>query len=118
MFAISCLAAGLVGLVLGYVFSWSVRSTKPGIGEIGSLVAILFGGTVTPSLPIVQCQNAMTFYLLGLAVGFFIYILMVRFNWEHFPKNVCGGAIRLPLLPFHHSRHCVSSNNNGPSRGN
>lgn len=101
----SCLAAGAIGLVLGYVFSWSVRTSKPGMGEIGSLIAIIFGGAITPSLPIAQCENSMTYYLLGLAVGFFLYILMVRFNWEHFPKNACGGA-RLPLFPLHHSSKC------------
>lgn len=105
MFTVSCLAAGAVGLVLGYVFSWSVRSNKPGIGEIGSLIAIIFGGTVTPSLPIMQCPDAMTYYLAGLAVGFFLYILMVRFNWDSFPKSANGNA-ELPLFPFHHTSKC------------
>ena len=105
MFIVSCMAAGAVGLVLGYVFSWTVRSSKPGIGEIGSLIAVILGGTVTPSLPIMQCSSAMTFYLIGLAAGFFLYILMVRFNWEHFPKNASGGA-EMPLFPFHHASKC------------
>lgn len=115
MLVLSCLAAGAIGLVLGYVFSWSVRTTKPGVGEIGSLIATILGGAITPSLPITNCENSMTFYLLGLAVGFFLYILMVRFNWEHFPKNACGGATRLPLFPFHHSSKCgAHGSNNGP----
>lgn len=112
---ISCLAAGAIGLVLGYVFSWSVRSSKPGIGEIGSLMAIIFGGSITPSLPMAQCANSMTYYLLGLAVGFFLYILMVRFNWEHFPKGACG-SVSLPLFPFHHSSQCRRLSGNSFNR--
>ncbi|MBZ0188027.1 MAG: hypothetical protein K8F91_17400 [Candidatus Obscuribacterales bacterium] len=105
MFSLPCVASIAIGLVFGYIFSWSVRSTKPSIAEIGSLIATLLGGTVASTIGQLQCDNSLTFYLLGLAAGFFLYILMVIFNWNHLPKNACGGTTP-PLFPFHHISSC------------
>lgn len=99
MFTLACIAAIAIGTVFGYVFSWSVRNTKPSIAELGSLIATLLGGTVATTVGELSCAHSLTLYLLGLAAGFFLYMLMILFNWSYFPKSTCMSQ-RLPLFPF------------------
>ncbi|MCA9802044.1 MAG: hypothetical protein KC777_08665 [Cyanobacteria bacterium HKST-UBA02] len=105
MFTVSCLAAAAAGATLGYVFSWSVRTQKPSMTELSSLIATILGGSAISTITRLNCPESLTYYILGVAAGFFIYLLMAIFNWNYFPRNAIGQTVP-PLFPFHHVSRC------------
>lgn len=94
---ISCIAALCFGMVIGYVLNWAVRhNPKPDAKEVSALIAAVVGGTVVSLIRnLINCPNAISWYLIGLAIGFFLYTIAIWKRWELMTK-----LTRLPFLPW------------------
>ena len=79
-----CVAAGALGLVMGFVLHLSLRTNpKLDAKQVSSLVGIVVGGTVLALVGrLVACPEALAWYLIGFAIGFFLYAIAYWRNWE------------------------------------
>lgn len=67
----SLVGCWLLGTVLGYLTHFLVRRTaNPGIGDLAAIIGVIAGGTV---LKVVSGGDQMSWYLIGLGVGFFLF---------------------------------------------
>ncbi len=99
-----CIAAGLLGIILGYVFHWAIRrDPKPDAAELAALVAILVAGVVITFIKdqFLQCPAAFAWYVIGLFVGFVIFLLFFFMKWETFSQQLKKeGQMKVPFFPF------------------
>jgi hypothetical protein len=66
------------GLVIGYVTYRTVRRTKTsGLGDISAVIGAVGGGAVTLLFP--TGSQAFGAYGIGLAIGFFVYLIISLF---------------------------------------
>lgn len=101
VFNIACIGAGALGLLLGYVFAWSTRRPEPNGTEVASLVSTVLGGTVLQLLNQIDCQDRLAIYIIGVAVGYALYLIVLQRSWtrvDHFIQH--HGMRRAPLAPW------------------
>lgn len=103
-----CVGAVALGLLAGYLFAYSSRQEKPTGTELAGLFGTVLGGTALTLInKFSECAEALPLYVVGIAVGYLLYILLLRMNWpvvEHL-KTV-HGADHVPLLPRRSSDPC------------
>ena len=102
--SVFCIAAGVLGAVLGYILNWALRhNPKPDATEIIALIGMIAGGIVVQLIKdnLLQCPGAVAWYLIGVGVGFFIYSLALWVGWEKIKTEVSEGKLDgLPFSPF------------------
>lgn len=77
-----CISAAVLGLFAGYIFAYSARSEKPNGNEIAALFGMVLGGsTLTLLDKFVDCHDALPLYVIGVAVGYVMYVFVLRRNW-------------------------------------
>jgi hypothetical protein len=90
--------ACLLGAVLGYVTHYLIRrDAKPGIADLGAIIAAILGATV---LKVVAGPNELSWYLIGLGAGFFLYWAALMIGKEPAIKAVGIAERRITLFPF------------------
>lgn len=86
-----------LGIVLGFLTHFLVRrDQKAGIGDLGSIVAVILGGVI---LDRISEGNQISWYFIGLCIGFFIYWVALLLGREQVKTLIKQGK-PLPLLPF------------------
>ena len=89
--------AVVFGTVVGYLVHYLVRRDRePGVGDIGAIIGVVLGGGV---LKVVSSEGMMSWYLIGLGIGFFLYWLALMAGREKVPKSPAE-LPPLPLFPF------------------
>lgn len=121
-FSIACIGAGVLGLLLGWVFAWSTRRPEPTGQEVAALVSTVLGGAILQLLNQIDCPERLPIYIIGVAVGYALYLIVLRRNFariNHFMQN--HGTSRAPLLPWTIWRqkdpccnHCNTNQNQNP----
>jgi hypothetical protein len=105
-----CVGAAVLGVLLGYAFAYSARQQQPNANEVAALLGTVLGGS---ALSLVskfdQCADAFPLYVIGVAVGYLLYLLALKGNWtlvQHlFLKH---GLQRSPLIPWRASDPCCN----------
>ncbi len=100
---LSCVAALSFGIVIGYILNWAIRhNPKPDAKEVAALIAAVAGGSVVTLIRgLIGCPNAMSWYLIGLAVGFFLYTVALWLRWEQIRNLVTQARLNgIPLFPW------------------
>lgn len=107
-FNLYCVAAVVLGLLLGYLFAYSGRQQQPNANEIAGLLGtVLGGGALSLIEQFKQCGDALALYVIGVAVGYALYVFVLQRNWslvEHLQS--AHGLKRAPLLPWLASDPC------------
>lgn len=95
---IYCLGAAALGLLLGYVFSWSLRKPEPQDTEIATLVSTVFSGVIMQMLGKLECKEALPIYMIGVTVGFAIYLIAFRKKWPAIKQALADRRLNNPPL--------------------
>ncbi|MGH9554124.1 MAG: hypothetical protein ACRD3W_32400 [Terriglobales bacterium] len=102
-----CIAAGAFGLLMGYVFAYASRTTAPNGNEVASLLGTVLGGTATSFLANLHCDQALPIYVIGVAVGYLVYVFLLAQNWTKLQiVPALSTAQRPPLFFWHELRKC------------
>lgn len=102
-----CGSAALLGMILGYSFNWAIRKGQPGAYDVASLVSVILGGTTIDVLGRIHCPEALSYYLIGLAVGFVAYLILLSRNWPTVMWLMQHGVLQSPpLFPRHKCTPC------------
>jgi lysozyme len=111
MLSISCLAAGLFGVLMGYVFAWSTRRNEPNAIDVAGLIATIAGGTVVSSLSELNCPERLSLYLIGMVVGYLVYLIVLKLNYREIEAAYKRGELApSPFFPW-----LVRSKQNAPN---
>jgi hypothetical protein len=113
MDTLTCWGALAFGLVIGWVTYRTLRRTKQtGLSDIASVIGAVGGASVTKLFP--QASGAFGAYGIGLAVGFFVYLIVSMIvarkiqnfsainEWLGEPPHANPGGGGGPLQPDHH----------------
>ena len=98
-----CAGAAALGSVIGYLLNWTVRhGRKPDARELTLLIGAAAGGTaIARTRELMACTDALGWYFIGLAAGFFLYSAAVRFRWDTLKRLIATRALHeLPLFPW------------------
>lgn len=88
--------AVLLGAVIGYVTHYLIRrDPDPGIKDLSAIIGAVLGGVV---LNILASPAEISWYLIGLGAGFFLYWLALLAGRE--PTKAAAQERRLKLFPF------------------
>jgi len=100
VFNIFCIGAGVLGALLGYFFGYTTRNQQPSTTEFTTLFSTVLGGTVLTLLGQFQCADVLPVYVIGVAVGYVIYIGLVALHWNAIAGSMEEGSLsRVPLFP-------------------
>jgi xanthosine utilization system XapX-like protein len=98
---VGCVGAVVFGLFIGYVFAWSTRRNEPNGTDVAGLLGIILGGTLLQVVDKIHCENALPLYLIGMAVGYVIYIILLKVNWPAVKHSYdIHGQNPSPFFPF------------------
>ena len=98
---IYCLGAAFFGLLLGYVFSWSLRKSEPQDTEVATLISTVFGGVIMETLGKLECKASLPIFMIGVTVGFVIYLIALRMKWPTIKQALADRRIaNPPLFPW------------------
>ena len=98
-----CAGASSLGAVIGYLLNWTVRhDRKPDARELTLLIGAAAGGTAIVRVrELMACEDALAWYLIGLAAGFFLYSVAVWSRWDALKRLIATRALHaLPLFPW------------------
>lgn len=126
MFNIYCIGAGVLGLLLGYVFAWSSKASdpKPSGNEIAGLLGTVLGGAALQLLNQIDCPERLPIYIIGVALGYLLYLVLLNFKWPLVQHLVDQHGLRQsPLLPWRAKDPCCNCHqapdpNNHPNNPN
>ena len=105
MFDIYCIAAGVLGLFLGYIFAWSTRNQQPSATEFTTLFSTLLSGTVITLLGQLQCPYVLPIYIIGAVLGYIIYLILLYFHWTSVSGAMSRGELaKPPFFPWNAPR--------------
>jgi len=95
---LTAFGAAAFGLVVGYLAHYLVRKdAQAGVADLAAIIGAVVGAAV---LNVISGPIALNWYLIGLALGFFVYWLALLLGREQVRK-IIGKAVRpLPLFPF------------------
>lgn len=101
MLNVYCIAAAAFGLLMGYVFAWSTRRNEPNGSDVAGLLGTVLGGTVLQFLDRLHCEEKMALYIIGLVVGYIVYLLILKLNYRNVSRAYEMKAISpSPLFPW------------------
>jgi len=96
-----CLGAACLGLMLGYVFSWSLRKQEPQDTEVATLTSTVFSGVIMETIGKLECKEALPIYIIGVAAGFVIYLIAFRMKWPQIKQALADRQmVNPPLFPW------------------
>ena len=108
---IYCLGAACLGLMLGYVFSWSLRKPEPQDTEVATLVSTVFSGVIMEMVGKLECKEALPIYMIGVTVGFVIYLIAFRKKWALIKQAQADRRmVNPPLFPWLGCTHIQREN--------
>ena len=97
-FNIFCAGAACLGILLGYLFSWSLRKSEPQDTEVATLVSTVFSGTIMETIGKLQCKEALPIFMIGVVAGFVIYLIALRMKWAVIKQALQDRRISSPPL--------------------
>lgn len=92
-----CVAAGVLGLVLGYTLNWALRhNPQPDAREVIALIGMVAGGVVIQLVKddVFDCTSGLAWYLIGVGAGFFFYTLALWKGWERIKTLMEQGKLK------------------------
>ncbi len=104
---IFCIGAGALGLMLGYILSWSTRRQEPSAIDAAALIGTAFGGTILTVVDKLNCPQALPIYIIGLGIGFSLYLIALRYHWTKVLQLINEGKLKNPpVFPWLRKCHC------------
>lgn len=102
MLNVYCIAAVAFGLLMGYIFAWSTRRNEPNGSDVAGLLGTVLGGTILQFLDrLGPCEEKMALYIIGLVVGYVIYLILLKLNYPRVAKAYELKTISpSPLFPW------------------
>ena len=101
-FNLWCIGAAVLGLFLGYMFAYSARQQQPSGNEIAALFATVLGGSALTLInQFQQCAEALPLYVIGVAIGYVLYVFVLKRYWplvQHLQEQHSLG--KPPLAPW------------------
>jgi Na+-translocating ferredoxin:NAD+ oxidoreductase RnfD subunit len=99
---VELVAACVIGTVLGYITHFLIRrDANPGVKDLAAIVGVILGAGV---LGVVGQGPAVSWYMIGIGIGFFLYWLALMVGREGpQPKdffNPASTSRELTLFPF------------------
>lgn len=95
--SVASIGALVLGAVIGYLAHFVARrNPTPSIGDLGAIVGVILGGAV---FKIITGPEQTSWYLIGLGVGFFLYLVALLAGGEKV-RQLTEERQPLPLLPF------------------
>jgi hypothetical protein len=105
-----CIGAAVLGLFLGYMFAYSARQQQPSGNEIAALFATVLGGSALTLInQFQQCADALPLYVIGVAIGYVLYVFVLKRNWalvQHLQEH--HSLEKPPLAPWLAKDPCCS----------
>lgn len=104
---VACVGSVIFGLFIGYIFAWSTRRNEPNGSDVAGLLGTILGGTILQMVDKLHCEDGLPLYLIGLAVGYVLYIFLLKMSWpavKHAYET--HGVAPSPLFPFLVPRGC------------
>jgi hypothetical protein len=101
MLNLACAGSAIFGLFIGYIFAWSTRRNEPNGSDVAGLLGIILGGTLLQIIDRLHCENGLALYLIGLAIGYVVYIALLKFNFPAVKHAYeAHGVQPSPLFPW------------------
>lgn len=101
MLNVYCVAAALFGVLIGYVFAWSTRRNEPNAMDVAGLLATIVGGSIITMLSDLQCPERTALYLIGLVIGYVVYLIVLKYNYREIDAAYRRGDLQpSPLFPW------------------
>lgn len=98
---VACVGSVVFGLFIGYIFAWSTRRNEPNGTDIAGLLGTILGGTLLQIIDRLKCENGLALYLIGLAAGYVIYLILLKINWPSVKHSYeAHGDKPSPFFPF------------------
>jgi len=101
MLNVYCIAAIAFGLLMGYVLAWSTRRNEPNGTDVAGLLGTVLGFTIIEFLTRLKCDEGFALYLIGLVVGYVLYLILLKFNWPKVKAGYDRGVLKpAPFFPW------------------
>lgn len=98
---VACVGSVIFGLFIGYIFAWSTRRNEPNGSDVAGLLGTILGGTILQMVDKLHCDEGLPLYLIGLAVGYVLYIFLLKMNWPNVKHAYeSHGVTPSPLFPW------------------
>lgn len=92
---------------MGYIFGWATRRSEPSSTDFAAILGIILGGTALNVINQIDCPEKLPLYLIGIAVGYVLYLVVLKSAFEAVRHHVeRHGLQRMPLFPWTLSRPC------------
>jgi hypothetical protein len=68
-------------MLMGYIFAWSTWRNEPNGSDVAGSLGTVLGGAVLQFLErLGPCEEKMALYIIGLVVGYIVYLIILKFN--------------------------------------
>jgi hypothetical protein len=115
MLNIACVGSAVFGLFMGYIFAWTTRRNEPSGTDVAGLLATIFSGTLIQMVDRLECADRLPLYLIGVAVGYAIYLLLLKLSWPAVRHSYeVHGEKPSPLFPFLVKGPCTNERTQPP----